>query len=153
MSNLSLKALEIAKEYLGVTEHPLGSNKGPEVKKFLNSVGLDEGYSWCAAFLYFCFNDASKKLTVINPLIKTGGVLKHYNETKGVKAAIPQKGDIFIMDFGKGKGHTGLVDEVNLNAKTFTTVEGNSDSSGSRTGGSVCKNTRKMNTVKGFIRY
>ncbi len=154
-NELSLRALEIARTQIGITEHPKGSNKGPEVDKYLLSAGINFPASWCAAFIYWCYEQASKELGVKNPLIRTGGVLKHYNETTGIKVAIPKKGDIFIMDFGKGLGHTGLVDSVNLESKTFTTVEGNAEAKNiaNRTGGTVCKNTRNINSVKGFIRY
>ena len=138
--------LELAASQLGIVEQK--NNSGPEVEKYLASVGLGKGYPWCMAFVYWCCQQAGVK-----GLIKTGGVLRQWNEVdKLAKKKIPQVGDIFIMDHGGGKGHTGFVKSVNLQNKVFTTIEGNSDASGSRTGGSVCSNQRKFSTCVGFIR-
>lgn len=152
---LAISAVAVAHKFVGVTEKPLGSNKGPEVKLFLNSIGLDEGHSWCMAFVYYCWKIAAAESARTNPLVKTGGVLKHYNVVRADGRALitntPQVGDIFIMDHGGGLGHTGLVTAVEDDS--VRTVEGNSDAAGSRTGGSVCKNKRKIKTIKAFIRY
>lgn len=150
-SKLSLTALAIAKTQLGTVEEK--GNKGPAVKMYLGSVGLGEGYSWCAGFVYWSFNEAAKKLGLINPLYKTGGVLKHYQQRKPYAVKEPQPGDIFIQDHGKGLGHTGIVDTVDTANKTFTTCEGNSNSKGSRTGGMVCSNTRPWSSCLAYLRY
>lgn len=148
---LCLAALQVAKTQLGVTEEP--GNKGPKIKVYLGSIGLNEGFAWCMAFTYWCFKEAAFIAKVPNPLVRTGGVLNHWNKTKGVKVAMPRAGDLFIMEFAKGLGHTGFVNTVDAIKKTFTTIEGNSNSAGSRTGGMVCSNTRKISSCKGFIRY
>jgi hypothetical protein len=59
----------------------------------------------------------------------------------------------FIMDYGKGLGHTGIV--VSVEGDSFTTIEGNTDAGGSRTGGSVCLRSRRFDDpkLKGFIAY
>ena len=44
--------LQVALSYVGVTETG-GRNTGPEIDRFLSSVGLDPGYSWCAAFVSY----------------------------------------------------------------------------------------------------
>lgn len=148
---LSLKALEIAKTQLGIVEEK--GNKGPDVKRYLNSVGLNEGYSWCMAFIYWCFDVAAKEDGVETPLYKTGGVLKQLQMRKANVVTEPQTGDIGIMDFGKGLGHTFIVDTVDLVNKIVKTVEGNSNSKGSRTGGMVCSNVRKWSACKAFLRF
>lgn len=151
---LSMRALSIAKSQLGNSEVPKGSNKGPHIKKYLNSVGLDEGYAWCMAFVYWCVNEASKEMNVPNPIIKTAGVLNQWNKIpKAMKKTVPQAGDIFIMDFGKGAGHTGFVTSVKDGV--INTIEGNSNDEGSREGYEVCRkpNGRKMASIKGYIRF
>ncbi len=152
MSALALKALAIAKTQLGVQEIPRGSNAGPAVEKYLKSVGLGKGYSWCEAFVYWCYQEASKELGIANPLKKTAGVLDQLNNSKKYVVQTPQKGDLFIMDFGKGLGHIGFVDDTFI--KKFNTVEGNSNDDGSREGYEVCQkpNGRKTNTIKAFLR-
>ena len=152
MSQLALKALEIAKTQLGIQEIPRGSNSGPAVEKYLKSVGLGKGYSWCEAFVYWCYQEASKQLGVPNPLAKTAGVLDQLNKSEKYVVKTPQKGDLFIMDFGKGQGHIGFVDDTFIDK--INTVEGNSNDDGSREGYEVCQkpNGRKINTIKAFLR-
>ena len=71
-------ALLIAGSEVGVMEMPPGSNRGPKVDLYLASVGLKANagsFPWCAAFVYWCFREASKNLGVTNPAIKTAGAL------------------------------------------------------------------------------
>jgi CHAP domain len=149
---LAEKSIEIAQSQMGIVEEK--GNKGKDVKKYLNSVGLDEWYSWCMAMVYWAVNEAAKSLQIANPLLKTGGVLRQWNEGKCQHVKEPQVGDIFILDFGKGLGHTGFVKSVNPISKTFTTIEGNAQSGNleNRNGGMVCSNQRKYSSCKGFIR-
>ena len=138
--------IQVAMSQIGVEEIPKGSNWGQEVKKYLNSVGIDFPASWCMAFVYWCVEQ-----TGINPLIKTGGVLRQWNEIDPArKFKTPQAGDIFIMDFGKGLGHTGFVEEVQGNL--IKTIEGNTNDTGSREGFEVCRRVREIKKCKGFIR-
>ena len=150
---LATRSLSIAKSQLGYAEEPKGSNKGPHIKKYLASVGLDEGYAWCMGFVYWCVNEASKEQGTPNPLVKTAGVMNQWNKIpKEMKHSVPQAGDIFIMDFGKGAGHTGFVTSVKDGV--IQTIEGNSNDEGSREGYEVCRkpNGRKVSSCKGFIR-
>jgi len=143
MNKLQIAVLEIGKQ-----EIPLNSNWGIHVKKYLNSVGIDFPASWCMAFIYWC----TKQSQPNNPLIKTGGVLRQWNEINAkYKFKIPLQGDIFIMDFGKGLGHTGFVESVE--GLNIHTIEGNATTiSGSREGIEVCRKIRLISGCKGFIR-
>lgn len=150
MSKLSEKALEIAITQIGVQEIPKNSNAGPDVEKYLKSIGLGKGYSWCMAFVYWCTNEASKKIGSNNTLLKTGGVLAMWNARPSLRVTVPQPGDIMILDYGKGLGHTGFVEKVVGN--NIHTIEGNTNDEGSREGYEVCRRVRKLSTVKGFLR-
>ena len=164
-SALNTKAVAMAISQVGVVEHPLHTNRGPEVDAYLRSVGLKpEGnnYSWCAAFVYWCFQEAAAQLQTSNPLVKTAGVLKHWQKTTGVKVSLEeaknnpsliQVGAIFIIDHGRGLGHTGIVEQIS--GGNLTTIEGNTNNSRSRNGYGVFRlNTRKVNNInKGFIIY
>jgi uncharacterized protein (TIGR02594 family) len=157
MTKIAAEALKVAKSQIGVHEEG-GNNKGVKVGEYLSSVGLPQGYAWCQSFVYWCFKKASFNLSAANPVPKTAGVLKHWNEVKyGKKVAVPQVGDLFVMDFGKGMGHIGFVSSVDLVKKTFETIEGNSNDEGSREGYEVAHRTgklsRRMSSVRGFIRY
>lgn len=139
--------IDIAKSQIGKEEIPRGSNWGADVKAYLNSVGINFPASWCMAFVYWC----CKKDNPNTPLVKTGGVLAQWNKVnKMYKFTEPQVGDIFIMDFGKGLGHTGFVEKID--GEILHTIEGNTNDTGSREGYEVCRRTRKKSAMKGYIR-
>jgi hypothetical protein len=64
------KVIEIARNEIGVSEVPVGSNKGPRVEEYLRSVRLGPGFPWCAAFVFWCYSEACIKLCIPNPLVK-----------------------------------------------------------------------------------
>src|SRR5205823_4542520 len=82
-SNLILKAIET-----GDPEKALGSNRGPKIDEYVRSVGLQpEGqFPWQQAFVYWCFDQATQKAGVSNPVIKTAGVMDFYIKA-GLKKA------------------------------------------------------------------
>jgi hypothetical protein len=148
-----------------VKEQPKASNRGPEVEAYLKSTGLGGGYPWCMAFVYYIFNELSKKLGTTNPLPKTAGVMSHWNKAgSGEKIQIAdirkdpnlmKPGQIFIMKFGGNKGHTGIIIDVDPAKKTFSTMEGNTNDQRSREGDRVGVNTRKMSdrALVGVVDY
>jgi hypothetical protein len=147
---LSALALKKAQSQIGVQEIPKNSNAGPAVEKFLKSVGLGKGYAWCMAFVYWSVKEATTELNLSNPLTKTAGVINMWNSEPDLRVTTPQAGDIFIMDFGKGVGHTGFVEKVA--GLIVYTIEGNTNDEGSREGYEVCRRTRKIAGIKGFLR-
>lgn len=154
-------AVSIAETQLGVREEPIGSNRGKMVNEYLLSVGLPGGNFWCMAFVYWCYQQAAKQLLVANPLPKTAGCLDHWHKTKGRKIAkreavlhpeLVTPGAVFIMDHGKGAGHTGIV--VSVDGQTLTTIEGNTNEAGSRNGIGVFRRKRTIAAInKGFVVY
>ena len=149
---LSEKALQIAITQLGKKEEPLGSNWGEPVQSYLRSVGIGFPASWCMAFVYWCYKNASIELNVKNTAIKTGGVLKVWNDApKECKSSSPLIGSVFIMDFGKGLGHTGIIEK--FDSVNVYTIEGNTNDTGSREGIEVCRRTRKRSAIKGYINF
>lgn len=160
-------ALGVAVSQVGVREKPPGSNSGPEVKAYLKSVGLGGGYFWCMAFVHWCFEQAAKAQGKANPFPRTAGCLDAWNRvrksspsrvvTRAQALADPslvKPGMVFILDFGKGQGHTGFVKQSIGGA--LRTVEGNSNTGGSRNGVGVFElNHRKITApnLKGFIDF
>ncbi len=159
--------LQIASSLVGVLENPPGSNRGPEVDKFVKSVGLNPAgrFPWCAAFIYYCFDQAAKQLGIANPVVRTAGVLDHWNRAAAQKVpritsaraqgdpTLVKPGHLFIMDYGGGSGHTGIVERV-IGGK-LVTIEGNTNNGGSREGiGVFRREQRKIASInKGFIDY
>jgi len=162
-SDLLREALSVAQSQVGIMERPPGSNRGVEVENYQKLVGIPPGSFWCAAFVYFCFNEAAKKLGVPNPLFRTGGCLDHWNNStaKKIKASaardnpsLVKPGHIFIIDHGGGHGHTGIVKRVE--GGRLITIEGNSNPNGSSNGIGVFElDIRKVWTtdLKGYLDY
>jgi len=149
-----------------VEESPKGSNKGPEVNKYLQSVGLSPGLPWCMSFVYYIFDEVCKRLGKPNTIVKTGGCMNHWSQAPtDAKISIDQvksnpslirPGQIFIMTRpGKGLGHTGIVVAVDEKARTFTSMEGNTNDQLSGEGNRVGTNKRKIDgtNLVGFIDY
>jgi hypothetical protein len=153
--------LILARQEIGVKETPPGSNRGPRVEEYLHSVHLGPGYAWCAAFVYWLFEQASANLNRINPLPRTGSCLDHWNKTRGQKITAQQvqadstliePGDIFIIRKTGIKGHTGIV--AGICDGYIHTIEGNTNSFHSAEGDGVIELQRKIDSINvGFIRY
>lgn len=158
---LAAEALKAAASQVGVMESPEGSNGGPEVDAYLKSVGLGTGYYWCAAFVYWCFRKAAEKLRRPNPVLRTAGCVDHWNRTKGRRIAVRdavdnpgllKPGQIFIINHGRGSGHTGILEKIE--GGFLHTIEGNSNPAGSSNGIGVFRLERKIATIsQGFIEY
>ncbi|MCP1289807.1 CHAP domain-containing protein [Chromobacterium sp. S0633] len=145
------EALKVAVTQLGVEEQPRGSNDGPRVREYLKAVKLGPGYAWCMAFVYWCAAKVCADLHQANPLLQTAGVLRQWNERSALRVTRPAPGDVFVMDFGKGQGHTGFVEAV-LPDGRIQTVEGNTNADGSREGYAVARRVRDPKTIRGYLR-
>jgi hypothetical protein len=160
-SLLLTEVINIARKEIGICEEPPGSNNGPRVSAYLKSVRLSPGYPWCAAFVYWCFEQASAGLLIANPLVRTGACMQHWQRTKGVKIsyadalANPQliePGAVFIIGRGYGRGHTGIV--TGIDGREIHTIEGNTNAFCSANGGGVFELKRPIYTINtGFIKY
>lgn len=167
VSQLLATTLAFAATQIGVREEPLGSNRGPQVDQYVASVGLNPAghHAWCVAFMFFCFEEASTQLGRSNPMIKTGGVLDHWNKAgihnipriKTDRAVnnpgLVKAGHIFVIDVGGGLGHSGFVERV-VGGK-LVTIEGNTNEDGGRNGIGVFRRSgRKISSInRGFIDY
>lgn len=155
MSALSLKALEVAATQIGKEENPRGSNwgkVGDPVPGYLASVRISFPASWCMAFVYWCFKQASASVQGTLPP-KTGGVLNAWTLAKDARVQDPQPGDIFIMDHGHGLGHTGIIEKVDQDG-TLHTIEGNTNDEGVREGYEVCRRVRhQQKPIIGYLRF
>lgn len=165
-SALQGRTLEIAAGEIGVTESPLGSNRGPKVDEYLRYAGLDPAagsYAWCAAFASWCFGQASTSLGAADPAPRTAGALDFWNAAGRMKlhrvsppeaAANPglvTPGMVFILSTGGGHGHVGLVEKIQ--GVVLTTIEGNTNDNGSREGIGVYRHVgRRVSQVNcGFV--
>jgi hypothetical protein len=160
------RALRLAagEEAKAVREKPLNSNRGPQVNAYLARIGLDPGYAWCCAFVYWCFDEAALSVRRANPMVRTGGCMRHWNAAPAAGArriqaheavadpSLLRPGMVFIMDHGRGLGHTGFIEAVD--GGFVSTIEGNTDASMTREGGGVYRLRRKLAEInKGYIDY
>ncbi len=157
--------LGVARKEVGVMEDPIGSNSGPRVNQYLASVGDASGLAWCAAFVYWCFQQASSSIKIPNPATRTAGAMDVWNEagTRGIRRiataeaancpGLVQPGMIFVIATGGGHGHVGLVEKVA--GVVLTTIEGNTNDGGSREGIGVFRRTaRRIGQInRGFVEY
>jgi hypothetical protein len=173
-STLMLQALGIAGSQVGQMEVPVASNRGPMVDEYLRVTDVPltgnnpDARAWCMAFVYWSFHTAAAALGTVNPVPKTASVLTHWQRA----AAIPgvrridaseafadptliKPGLIFVLDFGGGLGHTGMVERI-MPGGRLATVEGNTNKDGARTGVGVFRLERRKlsdKTLKGFVDY
>ena len=152
MDKLSKKVIEGGWENLGVEEIPRGSNWGKYVKQYLASVGIKYPAAWCAAFVYFRIKKAAKELDIETKFIRTASCQAIYQWAKkyGYILDKPWDGCVFLQ-WNKELhryAHTGFVKSYDSNTNTFISIEGNSNSDGSREGYCVCSNTRKVTPGK-----
>lgn len=165
--SLAVSALGMAVTQLGVMEVPLGSNRGPMVNQYLASTGTPPGNFWCMAFVFWCFREAAAASGVANPFPRTAGCLDAWNRVNRSQPArlikraaaianpsLVRPGQVFILDHGRGFGHTGFVRQSFDGP--FRTVEGNTNPTGSSNGLGVFElNRRKITdpTLRGFIDF
>jgi uncharacterized protein (TIGR02594 family) len=124
--------VSVAKSQLGVRELT-GKNDGAAVKMYLNSVGLDEGYAWCAAFVYWAHDQAGIKA------VRSAWSPSWFPKDKLVKYAKP--GDVFGIYFRSKKriAHVGIIE---VPGDVTITIEGNTNEAGSREGDGVYRKRR-----------
>ena len=155
---------DIAVKYIGVKE--TGDNLAGTSKELLAIFKSDniatgektDGYPWCAAFVSFCVQKLNAGSAFYNGLLppreasvnrflnvwaKDNGCLVFNNKATDYS---PQKGDIVVFIFS----HIGIVESVNGNL--LTTIEGNTNSAGSREGNVVARKNRSTSLIKSYIR-
>jgi hypothetical protein len=128
---LRLKALENAVRYLGVTEQPLGSNRGALVDRWLRNAGAGVPNPWCAAFAYSMLLKAGRKLSIKYPASVRSWL--DYGRSGSYLVMRPFKGDYALYETGTDHAyddHIGQVVKVlalrPFNRYWIKTIEGNS---------------------------
>lgn len=137
---------------LGVRE-ATGKNDGVQVETYLKSVKLGKGYAWCAAFVKWCFDQCGIKTTINAMALSTHrpGHLVYY---KGKQLRPPIAGDVgtlYYQHLGR-IGHTFFYDKE-INSKIYRSVEGNTNSAGSREGDGVYIKYRSYKATYSISRW
>jgi hypothetical protein len=146
--------MRIALGEVGVHEEPPGSNRGPRVDEYLRAAGLDPAggsYPWCACFVTWCVMKAAKRLGVQLRFRGSASVATLLARNHELITRDPEPGAVFIHLRDDGKGHTGFVTGI-VPGVGFTSIEGNTDKNGSRTGGQVMHQSRPHAYANAFFR-
>lgn len=158
--------LTIVSAEVGTRE--VSRNRGPRVDDYIRAVGLkpEDEHPWCAAFVYWAFAAAARTIGTTNPCPRTASALRMWTKaapecrirTFGEGHVVdPERirpGAVFVLEKSHGKGHVGIVEGVDLRTKVLTTIEGNTDGSGSREGDGVYRRQRKMSDVNlGYLAF
>lgn len=166
------RALQEALLFVGVKEHPAGSNRGPVVVRRGFVGGIDEwcrraagvlGYPWCAAFVCAMFSDQG--MPIPEPRRASVGYLEQWaakvGELVNLKKDRPKRGDLICYRFDSDDwpDHIGIIDKVRgirWAGRRFVgyvkTVEGNTSAGNDANGGQVQIRYRWCSGREKFIR-
>ena len=150
MNILTATALNIARGFVGVQEVG-GNNRGAQVEGWLRRVHQPPGKSWCAEFQWCIADDSFRKNSFPNPIRPSASVVKLIASLPAVcKLTGPAPGcwaaheELDADGNGTGRGHIGIIDELDPANEGTYTIEGNTNSEGSRTGGGVWRHTPRI---------
>ncbi len=115
-----------------------GPNDGPEIREWLRRVGLSAPAEWCAATVYSAAFESARTLGVVCPAPRTAGALNIFRLADHVcRVDVPRRGDVLVLDHGKGRGHAGVITEGYVEGVGLRWASGNTNAAGSRTGDSL----------------
>lgn len=131
------RLVDIALKYVGVTEEPLGSNRGKLIDDWNVAVNVPVGSFWCASFVSAVVREFNKS-GIQFPLWQSASCDNWLEQarTKGLIVDKPSTGCLFLIcPYPTDATHIGIVG-YNVDG-VWHTVEGNSNMGGSRNGTSV----------------
>jgi hypothetical protein len=144
---------EVYVSQIGKQEHPKGSNWGSDVQKYLRHVQTYQPKPWCAAFVKFCLDSAGVKstITAASPTAHNKDNLVWFKNRWYQQM---RAGDVFTIYFPSLHriAHTGFVDRK-INASICETVEGNTNTDGSREGFEVARRKRSFHSLYSITRW
>lgn len=135
--------LAVATRELGEHEEPAGSNR----VKYSAWYGMTA--AWCAMFVSWCADQSGNTAYIPRHAYTPAGAAWFAN--RGRFDRTPRVGSLAFYDVsGMGRiSHVGIVESVTAGGAWYA-IEGNSNASGSRTGGQVCRVRRTtLGTFRG----
>lgn len=147
------KIVSVAKSYVGNEEiQPNLGFKDSNFETKMKNVGWYKGAPWCAFLASLIWRESFSQLDTVGfPLVKKyadGSALDTYHNFANSKefhvSKTPLVGAIVIWKEGNGPaGHAGIVVDI-IDSHTIHTVEGNTNTDGSREGYIAAVKTRKI---------
>lgn len=150
-----MKQIEVARKYVGMKEKDGNVfDETTVLGQAIHKAGQKDGEAWCAYFAEAVFCEAFPERNGELRKLFSASAVQTFNNFVDAGFNIhvhPMPGDLVIWQrYKDGKkvwqGHAGIVTKVNPD-ESFNTVEGNTNSEGSREGDSVQEKHRK-NTFK-----
>jgi hypothetical protein len=161
LSMLEATIIETAQSFIGQKE--ISGNMGfkqPFFLRLMESIGWKKSWPWCSLFCKLVYTESYKKLG-LDPKTITKYVSPSVQGTRNnfIKAGYPLITDwkhvkpgayiSWVSSSDRTKGHTGILVEFIENGNRMITIEGNTNSEGSREGDSVAKKTRTATVGSG----
>ena len=150
MNVLTQTALDIARGFVGIRESG-GNNCGPQIEAWLRRVGQPPGASWCAAFQWCVADDSFRRNAFPNPIKPCASVVRLIASLpEACKLTGPMPGcwcaheDTDADGNRTGRGHIGMIDKLDPANEGTYSIEANTNSEGSRTGGGVWNHTPRV---------
>ncbi|MGX5200901.1 CHAP domain-containing protein [Aliikangiella sp. IMCC44632] len=107
-----------------VHEVPDGSNSSVDIDQYWGTTGL-KSLPWCCAFVSWSLQECLGSLPINGR--HHVGVISMWRAARqlNLQTKSPKPADIFILDLGRGKGHTGFVVSLSNDGQSLYTCEGN----------------------------
>jgi hypothetical protein len=151
-----MKVIDIAKTYIGEKELPNnGGFHNPELQEIMTKAGHKKGEAWCAYFAEAMFVKSAdgdeEKVAKLRGLFSGSAVQTWKNFVKGKAFTVtqtPTPGALvlfqkFVNKVPTWQGHAAIVVGMRPDGN-FQTIEGNTNSTGSREGDSVQLKVRSL---------
>lgn len=156
-----------AARYVGEEEKPRGSNRSSRIDYWLLEANVDPGLAWCAAFVGQVGRQAlgaswpvPRTASVHDPKRRWPNVVS-WAEEHELLVAGPHVGDLFVL-WNESLGryaHIGFVETTDAaavdpgRATALHTIEGNTNSGGSREGYGVFRRVRPPGPGIMYVRW
>ena len=127
--------ISIAEKYIGVSEQPAGSNRGPLIDRWNTNVHVPLGSFWCASFVSGIAMEWEDKGGEVWPLCFSADcdVWLAVAKKNNCLSQQGKPGDLVLLVNGDDAYHIGIVTKYSESG-TLVSVEGNSNNDGSRNG-------------------
>lgn len=138
-----MKALVVptAELFVGWVKEATGANDGRWVEAIQRVTGNKRGDAWCASYVCFVMDIAFRGRAPL-PTTASCDVLLAHARKHNLLVKDPEPGDVFlVLKSPDDAVHTGVVSRVT--EQTVGTIEGNTNSGGSREGWGVFARERR----------
>lgn len=169
MKDIAQEIARTAKGEIG-NEEMNGTNTGPQIQKYFladsydpnGSKPGDDGYAWCAAFVCWVIREALAKVGAKEtqgfkrPTTPGAWAMENWSLAQDATTWTrkPHRGDITAGDIVVFRfSHVGFAVSAPDKGGYLTTVEGNTDTKGSREGGGVFQKRRHISEIRSRIRF